>query len=292
VGIKNQIQHLSPLSWPFAVPGVLFMRSHTGQLMGIVLKSLHMFFTGDLRTIYLDLREIVQRTYRMGVTSLPLVFAIGTVLGVVVIVNALTVTSKADFGNSFGPIMVIVVMRELGPILTGFLVAGRSGSSFTTYLGNMKVNSEIEALQTLGVSPLRFLVMPAIVGAMLALLIANFVFVVSAILSGFAVSKLAATVAASFVSVRLEWSTFSASIFAALSPIDFVMFFVKPALFAAIIAANAIYYTNLCVHNDAREVPEATSRSVVSSFMYIIFTDLFLSLFYIGEYLQRVTSLI
>jgi phospholipid/cholesterol/gamma-HCH transport system permease protein len=284
------MSRLSLFARPLAWIGNRFACSHVGELAGIFFHSMQALFRGS-KNFHLDFKQIVLQTYRMGITSLPLVFGIGTVLGVVVIVNALTVVPKVGFGDFFGNLMVIVVVRELGPILTGFLIAGRSGSSFTTYLSNMKVNSEIEALQTLGINPLRFLAMPAIAGCCLALLIANFMFVASAVLSGFVVSKVAITIAASFFNVQLEWATFSGSIIAALGGIDLVMFFAKPILFAIIIATNSIYYTNR-IRNDAREVPEATSRSVVSSFMFIIFTDLILSLAYIMEYLQRVTSLI
>jgi phospholipid/cholesterol/gamma-HCH transport system permease protein len=278
------------LALPFAWLGGVFVRSHLGELAGIFFQSLRSLFKGS-SNFQLDFKQIVHQTWRMGITSLPLVFGIGTVLGVVVIVNALTVVPKVGFGDFFGNLMVIVVVRELGPILTGFLIAGRSGSSFTTYLSNMKVNSEIEALQTLGINPLRFLAMPAIVGCCMALLLANFIFVASAVVSGFVVSKIAITVAASFFNVQLEWATFSTSIIAALGRIDFLMFFVKPTIFAILIATNSIYYTSR-ISIDAREVPGATSSSVVSSCMFIIFTDLMLSLAYIMEYLQRVTSLI
>src|SRR5690606_39511498 len=59
------------------------------------------------------------------------------------------------------PILVLVVVREVGPLFTAFLVAGRTGSALSTYLGNMKVQQEIDALKTMGVDPVRYLVYPS-----------------------------------------------------------------------------------------------------------------------------------
>ena len=70
--------------------------------------------------------------------------------------------------------MVAVIIREVGPILTAFLIAGRSGSALTTMIGTMAINSEVDALSTLGVNPIRYLVMPALIGGVIAMLISAF----------------------------------------------------------------------------------------------------------------------
>ncbi len=270
--------------------GRAFLRSHVGQLALLFLRSL-LVLVLDRRRWRVDLRQIIGQTYFTGIESLPLVFLVGTVFGVVVIVEALTVVPKVGFGNFFGSLMVIVVIRELGPILTAFLLAGRSGSALATYIGSMKVESEVDALETMGIDPVRYLVMPALVGGMLASFLANALFSISAIGAGFLVAKALVAVADSFFSVQLDWAVFSQSILDALRPMDFVMAVVKPLVFAAIITTNACLHASN-VQNDVREVPKATSRSVVHSFMLIIVFDLLLSLAYIMEYLRQVNSVI
>jgi len=281
---------LSPPARVLETIGRYFMGTHLGKLAALFFKSLW-FLISDRRRWKLDLRQIIGQTYFTGVESLWLVMVVATLFGVVVIVEALTVVPKVGFGNFFGNLMVIVVIRELGPILTAFLIAGRSGSALATYIGSMQVESEVDALETMGIDPVRYLVMPALLGGMLAMFIANGVFSVSAIGAGFLVAKALVGVAGDFFALQLDWTVFSSSILQALRPMDFVMAVIKPLVFAAIITTNACYHART-VQNDVREVPKATSRSVVHSFVLIVLSDLLLSLAYILEYLRQVNSVI
>jgi len=270
--------------------GYLFLRSHVGQLLSLFFLAIHSFFH-DRGNRKIDIGQIIEQVFSIGIKSLPLIFIVGTILGSVLIINTASLVPKIGFGNFFGNLMVIGIIRELGPILTGFLIAGRSGSSLTTRIASMKVNSEIDALETLGINPMRFLILPALVGGIVAMLIANCFFCVSAIGSGFLVVKIATVLLEGFFKVQLEWNSYFISILAALKPIDFVMGFVKPCIFAAIIATNACYYGTK-IRIDQRAVPIATSRSVVSSFIFIVASDLLLSFVYILDYINSVSSVI
>ena len=270
--------------------GNAFLNSHLGKLTSLFFKALAGLFL-DPRRWRINAKQIIGQAYFTGVESLPVVFAVGTLLGVVVIVEALTVVPKVGFGNFFGNLMVIVIIRELGPILTAFLIAGRSGSALATFIGSMKVESEVDALETMGIDPVRYLVMPALIGGMIALFIANCVFSVSAIGAGFLVAKGLVTLAEGIIQIQLDWEVFRMSILQAMQPMDFIMAGVKPLIFAAIITTNACYHA-MTVQNDVREVPKVTSRSVVHSFMLIVLSDLVLSLAYILEYLRHVNSII
>jgi len=270
--------------------GHLFLRSHVGQLLSLFFLAIRSFFH-DRGNRKIDIEQIIAQVFHIGVQSLPLIFIVGTILGSVLIINTAGLVPRMGFGNFFGNLMVIAIIRELGPILTGFLIAGRSGSSLTTRLASMKVNSEIDALETLGINPMRFLLLPALIGGILAMLIANCFFCVSAIGSGFLITKVATVLLEGFFHAQLEWNSYFTSILAALKPIDFVMGLVKPCVFAAIIATNACYYGTQ-IRNDQREVPVATSRSVVSSFIFIVASDLLLSFVYILDYINSVSSVI
>jgi len=270
--------------------GHLFLKSHLGQLLLVLFLAIHSFFH-DRGNRKIDVEQIIAQVFNIGVKSLPLIFIVGTILGSVLIINTASLIPKIGFGNFFGNLMVIAIVRELGPILTGFLIAGRSGSSLTTRMASMKVNSEIDALETLGINPMRFLVLPAIIGGILAMLIANCFFCVSAIGSGFVITKAATIILEDFFHAQLEWNSYFVSILAALKPVDFVMGFVKPCIFASIIATNACYYGTR-IRNDQRAVPIATSQSVVSSFIFIVASDLLLSFVYILDYIDSVSSVI
>ena len=267
--------------------GELFLQSHVGQLLSMFFLAIHSFFN-DRGNRKIDIEQIIAQVFNIGVKSLPLIFIVGTILGSVLIINTAGLVPKIGFGNFFGNLMVIAIIRELGPILTGFLIAGRSGSSITTRIASMKVNSEIDALETLGINPMRFLVLPALVGSILAMLIATCFFCVSAIGSGFLVTKMATVLLEGFFKAQLEWNSYFTSILVALKPLDFVMVLVKPCVFASIIATNACYYGTK-IRKDHRAVPIATSRSVVSSFIFIVASDLLLSFAYIFDYINSVS---
>jgi phospholipid/cholesterol/gamma-HCH transport system permease protein len=269
--------------------GNRFLRSHVGQLLLLQFRALaSLFYKGNRK---IDFRQIVSQIYNIGIKSLPLVLVVGTILGTVLIVNTAGLVPKVGFGNFFGNLMVIAIVRELGPILTAFLIAGRSGSSLTTRIASMKVNTEIDALESLGVSPVRFLIMPALVGGIIAMLIANCFFCLSAIGTGFLITKVTTFFLDGFFRVQLEWNSYSLSILTALKPVDFIMSFVKPFIFASIIITNACYYGTR-IQNDLRSVPIATSQSVVSSFIFIVAGDLILSFAYILDYMNSVSSVI
>jgi len=270
--------------------GHLFLKSHLGQLLLVFFLAIHSFFN-DRGNRKIDVEQIIAQVFNIGVRSLPLIFIVGTILGSVLIINTAGLIPKMGFGNFFGNLMVIAIVRELGPILTGFLIAGRSGSSLTTRMASMKVNLEIDALETLGINPMRFLVLPALIGGILAMLIANCFFCVSAIGSGFLITKAATVLLEGFFHAQLEWNSYFVSILDALKPVDFIMGFVKPCIFASIIATNACYYGTQ-IRNDQRAVPIATSQSVVSSFIFIVASDLLLSFVYILDYIDSVSSVI
>ena len=270
--------------------GDLFLRSHVGHLLSLFFLAIHSFFH-DRGNRKIDIEQMIAQVFHIGVKSLPLIFIVGTILGSVLIINTAGLVPKIGFGNFFGNLMVIAIIRELGPIITGFLIAGRSGSSLTTRIASMKVNSEIDALETLGINPMRFLILPALVGGIVAMLIANCFFCVSAIGSGFLITKAATVFLEGFFHAQLEWNSYFVSILAALKPVDFVMGFIKPCIFASIIATNACYYGTQ-IRNDQRAVPIATSQSVVSSFIFIVASDLLLSFVYILDYIDSVSSVI
>ena len=270
--------------------GQSFLQSHVGHLFSLQFLALRSFFYGSGNR-KIDTQQIISQIFNMGIMSLPLMIMVGTIFGTVLIISATSLVLKVGYGTSFGNIMVIAMVRELGPIFTGFLIAGRSGSSLATRIASMKVNNEIDALETLGISHLRFLVMPALVGGIAAMIIANCFFCLSAIGAGFLVTKTLNFLMEGFIKVQLEWSTYFASILSALTATDFVMGLLKPFIFASIIITNACYY-GMRIRNDQRAVPVATSQSVVSSFTFIVISDLLLSAAYIFGYMKSVKSVI
>ena len=233
-------------------------------------------------------QQIFNQVYFTGFEALPLIALVSVITGGIVVLQAITVMPSVGYGGFFGNILVIVIVRELGPIMTAFLVAGRTGAALSTYVANMRVHSEIDALESLGVKPVRYLVMPALVGGVISLIGLTMFFNIFAIVAGFLLTK--SIVMIWSLGVNLDWLLFREAIFNAMSVTDLAMMIVKPVAFGSIIATVACYY-GLKVKNDIREVPQAASRSVVSSFSLIVISNLLLSSFYISSYLRQIQNI-
>lgn len=132
--------------------------------LGEIIWTLCTLFRGRFRK-----RDAVLAFRRCGVEALPVVLLIGFLLGLILAFQS-AIPLKLFGGEGFvGGLVGIALVRELGLILTAILMAGRTGSAFAAELGTMKVNEEIDALETMGIRPIRFLVVPRILAGTAAL---------------------------------------------------------------------------------------------------------------------------
>ena len=270
--------------------GLFLLRRPLGQLCALFFKAIASLFSRS-RNFKTDSLNIIMQTFFTGVEIFPILFVVATLFGTIVIIEVISMMGKMGFSDVVGSLIVVVIIRELGPILTAFLIAGRSGSSLTTYIGSMVINSEVDALATMGVDPIRFLVMPGLIGGCIALFVMNIFFSASAICVGFLVTKGAVALSGNMLNIQLTWSYLSHEILSAISMMDFVFIIVKPLVFGAIITTNACYQA-LNITRDVRQVPKAVSRSVIKSFLYVVLADVFLSLFYFVEYMNNLSTII
>ena len=231
------------------------------------------------------------QTYFTAVEIFPILFVVATLFGTITIIEVISMMGKMGFADFVGSMIVVVVIRDLGPILTAFLIAGRSGSSLTTYIGSMVINDEVDALATMGVNPVRFLVMPSLIGGCVAMFIMNIFFSLSAICGGYLLTKGAIVFAGNMMNIQLTWDYLSTEILKALQIFDFAFIIIKPIVFGAIITTNACYQA-LNIPRDVRQVPKAVSRSVIKSFLYVVIADGILSLYYFVDYVNNLNQLI
>ena len=270
--------------------GLFLMRRPIGQEFALFLRAIASLFSKS-RSFRTDSRNIIMQTFFTGVEIFPILFVVATLFGAVVIIEVITLMGKVGFSDVVGSLMVVVIIRELGPILTAFLIAGRSGSSLTTYVGGMVINSEVDALATMGVDPIRYLVMPGLIGGSIATFIMNIIFSASAIGAGYLVTKGAILITGNALNLQLTWHYLTTEILSAMSISDFVFIVIKPLVFGAIITTNACYQA-MNIPHDVRQLPKATSKSVIKSFLYIVCADVIMSLFYFIDYMNNISSII
>ena len=283
-------QNLSLPGKLFHSMGLALLKRPIGQLLALFVRAIASLFAKN-RSFKTDSKNIIMQTYFTGVEIFPVLFVVATLFGTVAIIEVVTMMGKIGFGNNVGDLIVIVIIRELGPILTAFLIAGRSGSSLTTYIGTMVINSEVDALATMGVDPIRFLVMPGLIGGCIAMFFMNIVFSTCAIVFGFLVTKGAIIFSGNILNIQLTWDFLTTEIINAISLTDFIFIIIKPIVFGIIVTTNACYQA-LNIQKDVRQVPKATSRSVINSFLYVVVADVILSIFYFVDYMNSINSLI
>ena len=159
-------------------------------------------------------------------------------------------------------LVAVSVVRELGPLMTAILIAGRSGSAFAAELGTMKVNEEIDALTTMGLAPVRFLVVPRVIAGVLVTPLLTLYFDFLALAGG-------ALVVASF---GYPLITFSHHVRNALTVTMFVSGFAKTFVFGLLIAGTGCQ-RGLETGTGAVAVGISTTRSVVSGILLTILAD-------------------
>ena len=114
-------------------------------------------------------RDFLLAFQRASCGGLPIAVCIGFLLGVILAFQTAAVLKSFGVETFVANMLAIALFRELGPIITAVILAGRTGSAFAAEIGTMKVNEELDALTTMGLPPVRFLVLPRVVAAVLAM---------------------------------------------------------------------------------------------------------------------------
>ena len=245
--------------------------SYVGQLLELAFRTTSCVFQKEgNRKQSLD--QLITQIYYTGVEAIPLVAFLALIIGSATILQASTVMPKIGAGDYFGNVMVLVVVREVGPLFTAFLVAGRTGSALSTYLGNMRVQQEIDALHTLGIDPIRYLVYPTFAATVISMFCLTVIFNLVAIFGGFFVVHFLTAFVPDFSPEQLPLSLFLERILASMGVMDGVVGAIKPVCFGILVAIIACFH-GISVSNDIREVPKATTNGVVNSFVCITLLD-------------------
>jgi len=211
----------------------------------------------------LRLTAMVSQMEQTGVNALAIVGMLSFLIGIVIAYQG------ADQLRRFGAeiytvdLLAVGILRELGVLMTAIIIAGRSGSAFTAEIGTMRVNQEIDALQTLGLDPVEVLVMPRLLGLLLTLpmltVYANLMGLLGGCLMAWAV-------------LGITIPEFISELQYAVAPRTFWIGVFKAPFFAGIIAMIGCY-EGFQVSRSAESVGRLTTLSVVESIFLVIVTD-------------------
>ncbi len=132
-------------------------------------------------------RHVVRQIHFIGVKSLLLITLTAAFTGMVLGLQGYYTLRKFGSEGLLGAAVALSLIRELGPVLTALMVAGRAGSALTAEIGIMRIGEQIDSLETMGIDPLKFLVSPRIVGALVSLPLLSALFDVVGIVGGYVV---------------------------------------------------------------------------------------------------------
>jgi len=215
----------------------------------------------------LYMADMVQQADLIGVGSLPIVILTGLSVGALLALNAASTLQRFGGITLIGQLVSIGMVTELGPLITGLMVAGRNASGMASELGSMVVTEQIDAMRALGTDPMKKLVTPRVISTMIML----FFLTILGDLLGLIGGNFVASVLLSLDS-REYWNTaWQHLVFA-----DVFIGLVKPVIFGLIVATIGCYY-GLSTRGGTQGVGRATTEAVVAAMILIIVTDVFVT---------------
>ena len=208
---------------------------------------------------------------KVGVSSLPIVFLTALFTGMVLALQSAYQLQKMSAETYIGALVALSMTRELGPVLTALVIAGRVGAAITAELATMRVTEQIDALETLSTDPIRYLAVPRMVALMVMLPLLTVYSDMIGILGGYLVGVYKLGIGSSLY-MNMTWDPLRIK--------DILTGLFKSLVFAAIIGSIACY-EGFETSGGAEGVGRSTTLSVVISFILIITADCFFTaLFY------------
>jgi phospholipid/cholesterol/gamma-HCH transport system permease protein len=218
----------------------------------------------------------IQQMDVIGVQSLGIVLLTGFFTGMVLALQSSVQLKTFGATIYIGRLVAGSMIRELGPVLAGLMVAGRVGSGIAAQLGSMKVTEQIDALNTLGTDPIKKLVTPRVLAALVMLPVLTIINDFIGILGGNVIAKLYLDLPTSLY-WRTVWEQIASGGFTwRYVPNDFIQGLSKPFVFGGIIALTGCYF-GLGTRGGTEGVGISTTRTVVTASIMILVVDYFMT---------------
>jgi phospholipid/cholesterol/gamma-HCH transport system permease protein len=207
----------------------------------------------------------------IGIGTLPIASLMAIFIGMVLALQ--TGVELASFGTqeALGSIVALSMVKELGPVMTSLLVAGRVGSSIAAEIGAMEVYEEIDALKTLDINPVRYLAMPRLLAALVAVPALVVFTMIIGILGGGLISDVNPK-------INVPFNVYYDHVVRALNYKEIFKGLLKATVFGGIVAQVGCY-VGFKTSNGARGIGQSTTRAVVLSFLLIFVANYFLTRF-------------
>jgi phospholipid/cholesterol/gamma-HCH transport system permease protein len=241
---------------------VLRVLAQFGGVLMLLLEMLRTTFTRRPRWA-----ETIEQTYKIGWQSQAVVLITGAFTGMVFAVQTGLQFHKVKMDTAVGPVVAIAMLRELAPVLTGLMVAGRVGAAIAAELGTMKVTEQLDALRAMGTSPVDYLAVPRFVALVVALPMLTAEAMACGIFAGF-------YVAANMLQIDPAYYWHNMLLFTDAK--DVIAGLIKSVFFATFIALIACH-KGFTADEGAEGVGRATTEAVVVSSLTILIANFFIA---------------
>jgi len=221
--------------------------------------------------------DMIQQADLIGFGSLPIIVLTGLSIGAELALNSANTLQRFGSLSLIGQLVSVGMVRELGPIITGLMVAGRNASGMASELGSMVVTEQIDAMRALGTDPMKKLVTPRVVSTTVMLFFLTIISDLLGLFGGAVVSVLL---------FGLDWHQYWNTAYQALVFQDVFMGLMKPLFFGFIISTIGCYY-GMAARGGTQGVGRATTQAVVASSVLILTVDLFITKFLMAVFAYR-----
>lgn len=262
----------SSSGWFLGYVGRAFLERgrHLTNVMGLLVHLVYISVKERRLGHRLIRRLIVQQIYFSGVQSLGIVSLVALIFGFLVIIQSFGQLTKVGSADFLGPLLVAIVIREVGPLMTTLIIILRSGMRISVEIGYMQVLREIRAMRMLGVDPIHFVILPRVVGLTLAIICLFVFFDALAILGGYLFV---------WIFTGTPFSVLLPPLTRAISGFDVIVGFVKALFFGLTISLVCTYQGHLA-QDGIVQLPDVSARAAVQCLVYCFVLNVVISGFF------------
>ena len=242
--------------------GVLSFLEESGRVVILFFKTLSFTFRPPL-----DLRSLLKQIEQVGVNSIPVVLITGAFTGMVLALQSYTGFKRFNAEAFVGTVVALSMTRELGPVLSGLMVSGRVGSAMAAELGTMQVTEQIDALYTLAINPIKYLIVPRFLASLIVMPVLTAFADVIGILGGYLISV---------ILLGTNPTVYMRKTYDYLDLEDIYIGLFKACIFGMIIATIGCYQ-GINTRGGAEGVGKGTTNAVVISSLLVLVANYFIT---------------
>ncbi|OEU63023.1 MAG: hypothetical protein BBJ57_07695 [Desulfobacterales bacterium PC51MH44] len=236
---------------------------HLFNLFGFTYRILTLFFKRPQAGRVLVRRITLEQIYFTCVQALPIIIPIALLIGFLLIIQFAKASGQYDLGKT----TVFLIVRELGPIITAFLVILRSATAVTIEIGYMNTHHEIEAIEMAGIDPVLIVCLPRLVGITSAVLCLFIVFDLVSIIGGYGLV---------WITTYIPMENFLGQLAKSITAADIAVGIVKALFFGIIITVTSLNH-GFRVKKQITDIPIGTSMAAIESVVYCLMSNIFIS---------------